>query len=673
VAIPLHRTIETLREEIRRHERLYYIENSPEISDAAFDALMRELIELERAHPELASPDSPSQRVGGAVADELRPVTHNPHAPMLSLDNAYDLGELAAFHERVAKNLGTQGVAYTVEPKIDGLGVSLVYEDGQLTQAATRGDGVTGEEVTANVKTIRTAPLRVAAKAGLARFEVRGEALLPRAAFERINAEREREGKPLFANPRNCAAGSLRLLDSAQVAARPLELIAYTLIVTGRDGRPTEHPGARSHHESVALMAALGFKTPEITVCQGIEEVRAAVERWGARRGALPYDIDGVVVKVDVFRQQQELGATSKYPRWAIAYKYPAQQATTVIRDIIVQVGRTGALTPVAVLDPVTVSGSTVSRATLHNEDEIRRKDIRIGDTVFIEKGGEVIPKVVSVVTAKRTGKEREFVMPARCPECGAAVARPEGEAVARCDGSACPAQRMERLLHFVSRGAMDIDHAGPAVIEQLLDKGLVRDMAGLYHLTEAPVAALERMGEKSAANLVSAIHKSKTRPLDRVLFGLGIRHVGARAAKLLAAAFGDVERLMAATREELEAIHEIGPAVAESVTRFFAEPANRALIEKLREAGLTLTAAKSGGGTALAGTQFVLTGTLAGMSRVEAKARIESAGGRVTSAVTKKTGYVVVGADPGSKADKARELGVPMIGEEELRRLLGG
>lgn len=672
MADPIARKLDALRREIRRHERLYYVEDNPEISDAEFDALMRELVELESAHPELASPDSPSARVGGEPASELAPVRHNPNAPMLSLENAYSLEELEKFHERVVKNLGEEPFEYAIDEKIDGLGVSMVYEDGVLVNGATRGDGVTGEDVTANLKTIKSIPLRVDAPEGMERFEVRGEVYLPREAFERINAQREEEGQPLFANPRNCAAGSLRLLDSRITASRPLDIFIYSLIATDRSGRPVDNPSARTHSEAIGLLRKLGFKTPLGAVRKTIAEVERVIDDYGKKRDSLGFDIDGLVIKVNSYRQQAELGATSKFPRWAIAYKYPAQQATTVVRDIQPQVGRTGAVTPVAILDPVEVSGSTVSRATLHNEDEIRRKDIRIGDTVFIEKGGDVIPKVVKVVESKRSGGEKMYKTPDKCPACGAAVSRPEGEAVARCTGASCPAQLREKLLHFTSRGAMDIDNVGPAVIDQLMERGLVRDYADLYALTREQVAGLDRMAEKSASNVINAIAASKDRPLDRLIFALGIRYVGARAAKVLAQGFGSLDGLAGADEAELTAIHEIGPSVAGSVTLFFSQEKNRTVIEKLRAAGVNMTSAQTQGGRRLSGKQFVLTGSLDSMTRAEAKEKIEAQGGRVTSSVTKKTGYVIVGAEPGSKADKAKELKVATLDERAFIELLG-
>ncbi len=662
-----------LKSEIRRHERLYYIENSPEISDAQFDALMRELIEIEREHPELVTSDSPSQRIGGEPATEFATVIHNPNAPMLSLENSYNMDDLDKFHERVTKNLAGEQVEYTTEQKIDGLGVSLVYSDGVFVQGSTRGDGVTGEDVTANLKTIRTLPLKVDQADGLDRFEVRGEVYMPRDALERINAKRSGEALPLFANPRNCAAGSLRLLDSRITASRPLEIMIYTLIVTDRAGTPINHPLAKTHYDSAKLLDDLGFSTPDVRLCNGIEEVRRVIVEYETKRSQLKYDIDGLVVKVNSLRQQAELGSTSKFPRWAIAYKYPAQQAVTKILDIRAQVGRTGAITPVAILEPVEVSGSTVSRATLHNEDEIARKDIRIGDTVFIERCGDVIPKVVKVVESKRTGREKIFQMPSSCPSCGARIYRPEGEAVARCVGVACGAQIREKLRHFTSRNAMDIDNLGPALIDQLVSSGLVRDFADIYYLDGSKLAGLERMAEKSAENVINAIESSKTRPLSRLVFALGIRHVGARAAVLLAQNFNSMDALMNSRVEQIEKIHELGPSVAASVVNFFSQESSRDIIARLKKAGVNMTEQTAPVDKALQGKQFVITGTLKSMTRAQVKDRIESLGGRVTSAVTKKTDYVVVGAEPGSKAAKAEELDITTLDEEQLGKILDG
>ncbi len=688
---PIKDEIDLLRAELIRHEKLYYAEDAPEVSDAEFDRMMRRLVELETERPDLITGDSPSRRVGGVVADHLPSVPHNRHIPMLSLDNAFSPDELRDFHERVVKGIG-DGAPYVTEPKIDGLGVSLVYEKGAFVRGATRGDGVTGEEVTANLTTIRSIPLTVVPPAGMERFEVRGEVYMSRATFLAINEERSAADEPTFANPRNCAAGSLRQLDSSVAAKRKLAFMAYALVATDQAGRPVPIPGVSGHAGAMALLARFGFTTGALTRCDGIEAVIERVATFEREKERLGYDTDGLVIKVDEYRLQTELGATSKFPRWAIAYKYPAQQATTIIRDIVVQVGKSGALTPVALLDPVELSGSTVARATLHNEDEIRRKDIRIGDTVKIEKAGEIIPQVAEVMKEHRTGAETEFVMPTACPVCGAAVDRPEGEVVLRCSGAACPAQTRERIRHFVSRNAMDIDHVGPAVIDQLLATKLIGDVGDLYTLTADRLAGLERLAEKSAANIVAAIAASKERPLSRLLNGLGIRFVGQRGGQVLAAAYGSMDRLIeAATTDEttdgtqgplftptadlprLIDVREVGEKVAASVRLFFAQPVNVTVIEKLRAAGVNFTegdgATRS---TTLAGKTFVLTGTLPTLSRMEAKERIERAGGRVTSSVTKKTDYVVVGDDPGAKAEKAKELDRTIIDEPGLLELLG-
>ena len=664
--------IETLRAKIRHHEKAYYIDDNPEIADSEFDALMRELSELEKADPKLVTPDSPTQRVGGAPASELAQVTHNRFVPMISLDNAMNKEELDEFHARVIKNLERDEVAYVAEPKIDGLGISLIYEDGVLVKAATRGDGVTGEDVTANVKTIRSIPLKVDAPSEMERFEVRGEIFMSRKTFDRVNLTRDRDGEPPFANPRNCAAGALRQLDPAITASRKLSAIVYKLIVTDDDGRPKSGAGKANYHESMELLKNIGFAINDVAYCKTIEGVKKVIDQYEKKRETIGYDIDGMVIKVDDYRLQDELGSTSKFPRWAIAYKYPAQQATTVIENITVQVGRTGALTPVAKLVPINLSGSTVSRATLHNEDEIGKKDIRVGDTVFVEKAGEIIPRVIKVVKEKRSGAEKVFVMPTKCPVCGAKVSRPEGEAVTRCENASCPAQIKERIEHFVSKTAMDIDHIGPSLIEQLLDKGLIHDAADLYSLKKDDLEKLDRMAEKSAQNVIDAIENSKSRGLARLLFGLGARFVGARVAKILAGQLGSIDKLMSSDEEEIEKIHEIGPKVAESVKLFFSQEENRRLIEKLRGAGVLMEEGKTESGPKpLAGKIFVLTGALTTMTRTEAKTRIENLGGRVTSAVTKKTDYVVVGADPGSKAVKAKELKVATLEENDFIKLI--
>ena len=656
--------IAELRELIRLHDRKYYVEANPSITDAEYDALMRELAELERANPALVTPDSPTQRVSGAPTDGFATVTHT--VPMLSLDNTYSPEELLEFDERVRRRLGEERVAYVVEQKLDGVSVAVRYEHGALSLAATRGDGVRGDDVTANIRTIRSVPLRLSGPGAKASLEARGEVFMPRSGFERINRRREEEGQPPFVNPRNAAAGSLKLLDPAEVAERPLDVLFYQLM--GADA------WVDTHHEALALMAGMGLPVSPHT--ELAPDGRAAVERclaWVDTRKELDYDIDGMVVKVDSLSQQARLGSTAKSPRWGIAYKFPAEAVTTTVRDIVVQVGRTGKLTPVALLDPVFVSGSTVSRATLHNQDEIERLDVRIGDTVCIEKGGEVIPKVTGVVASKRKGRPRRFRMPKHCPVCGEPVVRPEGEVDTRCENVSCPAQVRGSILHFASRGAMDIRGLGAALVEQLVEKGLVSDYADLYALGRDELAGLERMGEKSADNLLAQIEESKRRPFARVLHALGIRHVGARVAQVLADSFGDADELAAASEEELAAIEEIGPVIAASIRGFFHSPRNAEVVSKLRRAGVNLRAARGGRRrTALSGKTVVLTGALERRTRDEAAAAVVEAGGRVTSSVSSKTDLVVAGRDPGSKLKRARELGVRVIDEEELDRLLG-
>lgn len=659
------RKIEKLREEIRYHARKYYVEDAPEISDYEYDALVKELERLEQEHPQFITPDSPTQRVGGEPLEAFQTVDHL--IPMLSLDNSYSPEELREFEKRIKRLAPDEEFRYVVELKIDGLGVALLYRNGLLERGATRGDGSRGEDITQNLRTINSIPLRLGGDSGIPEvMEVRGEVYLPKKGLRKINEKRERSGEPLFANPRNAAAGSLRQLDSRVVATRPLDIFIYSLsYVEGR--------GPATQYEALAMFKELGFKVnPHARLCQNMDEVIEVCLGWQDKHEELDYEVDGMVVKVNDISLWDRLGATSKHPRWAIAYKFPARQATTVIRAIEVNVGRTGAVTPTAVLDPVELSGTTVSRATLHNEDEIRRKDIRVGDTVIIEKGGEVIPKVVRVLESKRTGQEREFHMPLKCPACGADVYRPEGEAVHRCTGSNCPAQLKEKLIHFASRGAMDIDHLGPKVIEQLVDKGLVKDYADLYSLTLDQLKSLERLADKSGRNILEGVERSVERSGGRVLYALGIRFVGDRAARILTDNYSSIDDLMKASPEELQEIYEVGPVVAESVVRFFAQESNRHVIEKLRQAGLNLTnwKPKTTARGLFAGKQFVLTGGLDSMTRDEAKTLIESLGGRVTSSVSKNTDYVVVGHDPGSKAERARSLGVQILDEAAFTEL---
>jgi DNA ligase (NAD+) len=653
-----------LREKLNYHSHRYYVLDAPEISDAEFDGLMRRLLAIEAAYPDLVTADSPSQRVGGAPAEGFGRVAHL--TPMLSLGNALSLEELMAFDARVRSGLDGPAPEYVVELKIDGLAINLLYEDGRLVRAATRGDGVYGEDVTANVRTIRAVPLVLHGDYPR-RIEVRGEVYMPRKEFDRLNRSREEAGEALFANPRNAAAGSLRQLDSRVTAERALDNFVYGVGV--REGvELTSHAG------TLKYLASLGFKTnPHYKVYATIEEVAAYCESWTDKRTDLPYDIDGLVVKVNSLADQEALGFTAKDPRWAIAYKFPAEQAVTVVEDIIVSVGRTGVLTPTAVLKPVRLAGTTVSRATLHNEDYIRDKDIHIGDTVVVHKAGEIIPEVVTVLAERRTGGEKEFSLPAVCPECGSEVVRQPGESAHKCTNLYCPAILRESLFHFVSRDAMDIEGLGPAVVTALLAAGLVKDAADLYSLRKEDILSLERTGEKSAQNLLEAIAKSREAGLARLLFGLGIRFVGVKAAGLLARRFGDIDRVAAASFEELTAIEEIGPKIAASVVGWFAEPANLALIEKFRTAGVKLTeeVAEPVGPQPFAGKIFVLTGTLAAMTRPEATAVVERLGGKVTGSVSKKTDYVVAGEEAGSKLTKAQELGVTVLSEEEFMAMV--
>ena len=652
---PAHE-IEALREELRRHEHLYYVLDQPQITDAEYDELMRGLQELEARHPELASPDSPTQRVGGKPREGFVKVRHA--SPMLSLDNAFNEGELRDFDRRVRELLDGAPYSYVAELKMDGLSMAAHYREGRLFQAVTRGDGSVGEEVTENARTIRSLPLKV--ETALAAFETRGEAVMNRRAFERLNAERDERGLSRFANPRNAAAGSLRVLEPRITASRRLDYYTYFLLVEGQ-------PAFESHWQSLEELARMGFKVnPHRTRCSGVEDVLAFCAGWEARREELPYEIDGVVIKVDSVEQQRRLGWTAKAPRWAIAYKYPARQAVTVVEGIEVNVGRTGALTPVACLKPVEVGGVTVSRATLHNEDEIERLGLETGDEVVIERSGDVIPKVVRVHSLGSYRKP--FHMPTQCPVCGGKVVREEGESASRCINTNCSARLKESILHFASRGVMNIDGVGDALVDQLVDRGMVASVADLYGLTVEMLMKLERMGRKSAGNVIRNIENSKNNPLPRVLTALGIRFVGERTAVFLAEDFGGLDAIAAAGVNELQEAEEVGPKVAESIFQFFLEPRNRELVDRLRAAGLQFTyesrRPKAG---PLKGLVFVLTGTLPNLSRDEAKRLIEAAGGKVSGAVSKKTSFVVAGGDAGSKLSKAQGLGVPVLTEEQL------
>jgi DNA ligase (NAD+) len=656
--------IRQLRDELRRHEHLYYVRSAPEIADEEYDRLERELRDLEDQYPDLVTPDSPTQRVGERPSEEFPTFTHR--VPMLSLDNTYNEEELREFQARIFRQVGARDVAYVAELKIDGLSMALHYEDGRLVRGVTRGDGFRGDDVTPNVRAIRAIPLTLQGEEIPAELEVRGEVFLPRSRFQAINREREERGEEPFANPRNAAAGTMKNLDPRIVAERGLDIYLYSVA-------QAKGVTLRRHGQALERMREWGLKThPGSRLCRDLDEVLAFCAEWQDRREELEYEIDGVVVKVDDFALQQELGSTSKFPRWAIAYKYPARQATTVVRSIEVYVGRTGKFTPVAHLEPVPLAGSTVARATLHNEEEVARKDVRVGDTVLIEKCGDVIPKVVQVVEAKRPEGTVPWAPPATCPVCGADAVKPEGEVDRRCPNASCRAQIEQRLQHYAGRSAMDIEGLGDALVHQLVEKGLVKDFADLYRLRLEDLVDLERMAEKSGQNLLAQIEASKTRELRRLLFGLGIRFVGERAAMLLARHFRSLDALGRATVEEIDEIYEIGPTVAQSVQEWFAQEENQALVRRLAEAGVgTEEPEDAAASRAFQGMQFVLTGALERMTRDEAKAAIESRGGRVTSAVSKKTAYVVAGKDPGSKRDRAEELKVPILSEEDFQKKL--
>ena len=658
--------IESLRKTIHGHDYKYYVKNSPSISDREYDSLYYRLKELERKYPQWVTSDSPTQRVGGKVEQRFQPIAHP--VPMLSLDNTYNVDEVRAFHQRIIKGLpdvAEDSIEYTVELKIDGLAVALTYEAGRLVRGATRGDGKKGEDITANLKTIRSIPLEISSEP-FKKIEVRGEVYMPKKEFQRLNTIREMEGESPFANPRNAAAGALRVLDPAITDSRKLGIFIYTVGFL-------DNNICKTHLELQQTLASLRFPINEHNrLCSNFEDTIATIEEWRQRKNNLDYEVDGLVIQLNSLAHRKKLGNTSKFPRWAVAYKYEAEQVETEILKIVCQVGRTGSITPVAYLEPVFVSGSTVSRATLHNEDEIKRKDIRVGDRVVIEKAGEIIPKVVRLVDP--TGKRKApFAMPTVCPECQMEIFRPKGEAAWRCVNAICPAQLKERLKHFASRKAMDIDHMGPAVIEQLVESGRVKSFSDLYTLKKDEVAGLERLAEKSAQNLIDAIEKSKSAGLSRLLFGLGIRHVGQRAASILAETFRSIKNLRTIPYENIESVIEIGPVIAESLKSFFDQKTNLQDIENLSSMGVVVEeqgeARKEG---VLTGKQFVLTGTLSKISRNEAKEKIESLGGRVTSSVSGKTDFLVAGKDAGSKLAKAKVLKITVLDEKELQKIIG-
>ena len=655
--------IQELREEIRYHDRKYYIENEPEISDYEYDMLVKELEALEEAFPELVTPDSPTQRVGAGEIDEFETVEHM--SVMLSLDNTYNHEELKDFDKRVKKGLGKDKVEYVVEPKIDGLGVALFYEDKVFQRGATRGDGERGEDITPNLKTIHTIPLRLRDETVIETAEVRGEVYMPRDEFEEMNEEREEQGKEPFANPRNAAAGTVRNKDPKIVAERPLDIFVYTLSYVEGDEFQT-------HWETMEEMKRAGLKVNEnIVKLDGIEEVLEYIDGWEDKKEDLNYEIDGMVVKVNDLEDQKKLGVTSKHPRWAIAYKYPAMRKTTTLKEIEIHVGRTGKLTPIAILEPVQLSGTTVSRASLHNEDEIERKDVREGDTVLVEKAGEIIPQVVKVIKEKRDGSQEKFDFPETCPVCGSEAKQLGGEVARRCVNAQCPAQIKQRLELWGSRGAMDIEGMGPKLLDKLVEKGVVKSVADLYRLGKIQLTSVERMGDKSTRNLLDEIEESKDMGLDRVLYGLGIKYVGSHVAQVLTDNYDSIDEIMEAGQEELEEIDEIGPKIAESIVSFFDDQRNRKMVEELRNSGVKMEVEREEVEQFLDGKKFVLTGALENYTRDEATDEIQRYGGRVTSAVSGATDYILVGENPGSKLDKAKEEGTTILEEDDFVRML--
>ncbi len=662
--------VAALREKIRFHEHRYYVLDDPEVADAEFDRLLNQLKKIEAEHPELITPQSPTQRVGGKPREGFVKVAHS--SPMLSLDNAYSEEELREWERRVQELSGRTDVEYVCELKLDGMSLAVVYEDGVLERGITRGDGSTGEDVTLNVRTVRSVPLELDAsvlkKAGLpSSFEVRGELLMPLASFRKMNESREEQGLAAFANPRNATAGTVRQLEPSVTAQRRLDYFTYQLL---KDGRTYFD----RHSKALAALQAAGFKVnPNHKLVKNLDEVLRFIQQWEEKRDSLPYEIDGIVIKVDRIALQTELGFTGKAPRWAIAYKYAARGGVTQIEGVLVTVGRTGKLTPTAMLKPVAIGGTTVSRATLHNMDFIERLGVKIGDWVEVERGGDVIPKVTKVVEDKQHPRGRQaFHMPKACPECGGHIVKTEGEVDHRCVNANCPAKLRESVLHFAARSVMNIEGMGDVLVAQLTERGLVKSVADIYSLTEEKLLTLERMGEKSAQNVLKEIEGSKKLPLERVIFGLGIRFVGERTAEFLAEHFGSMDAIMEASLEQLQEVNEVGPRIAQSIVEFFGEAKNLELVERLRQAGLTLKGIKRERGTQLAGKTFVLTGTLARHTRDEAKKLIEDAGGKVAGSVSKKTDYVVAGEEAGSKLDKARELGVAVIDESAMEELIG-
>jgi DNA ligase (NAD+) len=659
--------IQELKEQINHHNHLYHVLDNPEITDAEYDRIFDELLALEKAYPSLVTPDSPTQRVGASPLEAFETVRHA--LPMLSLNKAMSETDFLDFHRRVLEltEISEEKIRYTVEPKFDGLAVELVFSSGIFQSAATRGDGIRGENVTLNLRTVKSIPLKLIEAPNPQLIEVRGEVIMNKKDFSKLNKRREEAEEPLFANPRNAAAGSVRQLDPKVTSTRPLSMYAYGI------GR-IEGKGFNNHWDSLQYLQKLGFKISRYAeLCESVEQVKAYYQKILARRDQLPYEIDGIVIKVDEFRLQRKMGELSRSPRWAIAWKFPAQQEQTRIKDIIISVGRTGALTPVALLEPVRVGGVEVSRASLHNEDELRKKDVRIGDTVIVQRAGDVIPEVVKVVASNRTGQEKTFTMPSLCPVCGSRAERPEGEAIHRCTGMGCPAQIKENLAHFSSKGAMGIEGIGHKYLEQMVDKGIIKDQADLYFLKKEDLMKMERMGDKLADNMLQAVDESRKPNLARLIYALGIRNVGTHLADVLAENFGSIDNLASQSGEELIRVHEIGPIVAQSIENFFHNPKNLKVLEKLKKGGVTFPVEKEEKGEKpLAGKSFVLTGSLDAFTRDEAGKAVKDLGGRVTTSVSKKTDYLILGKEPGSKYDKAQGLGIKILNEKDFKRMVG-